>query len=81
MIHRFFFKSCALTLLTMALAACGSGGDDVAGGGGSTPGVQDTFFSQVKALIATSPDTAEPREIDSIVLTSPENTESENIDS
>ena len=82
MTHKILFKGCALTLLTMALAACGSGGDDVAGGGeGGAGGGQDAFFSVVKALVATSPDTAESREIDSITVTSPENSEPVNLDS
>jgi len=82
MTHKIWFKGCALTLLTLALAACGSGGDDVAGGGeGGAGGGQDAFFSVVKALVAVNPDTAEPREIDSITVTSPENSEPVNLDS
>lgn len=80
MTYRIFFKGLALTLLTMVLAACGSGGGDGGGliGGG---GVQDAFIAEVRAVIAASLDTAEPREIDSLTATSPESTEPEALDS
>ena len=39
------------------------------------------FFAEVKALITTSPDTTEPKDIDSITLTSPEPNEPELLDS
>ena len=47
--------------------------------GGNTPtasaGASDSFFSQVLALIATSPDDTEPVPVDSYAVTTPENIE------
>ena len=78
MIHQIFFKAVALTALTLAVAACGSSGDDEVGqgpGNGDGTSAQDSFFTAVKALIASSPDDAEPKEVDSFTATTPENSE------
>lgn len=68
----------AALLLTLALGACG-GSDNDSNGGGGTPavsaGASDSFFAQVKALIANSPENAEPVPIDSYAVTTPENIE------
>lgn len=78
MIHQIFFKAVALTVLTLAVAACGDSDNGQVGqgpgNGGGTP-AQDSFFTAVSALIASSPDDTEPREVDSITATTPENSE------
>jgi hypothetical protein len=76
MSNRIFLKGAACLGLILALTACGD-----SGGGGGNSGIDtsqplaDSFFLQVLALVATSPDDTEPRETDSINATSPENTE------
>ena len=68
----------AALLLTLALGACGGSDNDDNNGGGTptaSAGASDTFFSQVLALIATSPDNTEPVSIDSYAVTTPENIE------
>jgi len=86
MTYQIFIKGCASTLLAMSLTACGNGGDGggLAGGSGGSGGGSvgsGAFFSEVKALVATSPDTAEPMEIDSVTVTSPETSDPESVDS
>ncbi len=83
MSDRIFSKGAVLTVLTLAVAACGdSGGGNDGGGVGGGPGPsQDSFFTVVKAVVATSPDDTEPREIDSITATSPESSEPAALDS
>jgi hypothetical protein len=78
MTNKRLYATGAALLLTLALGACGgSDNDDNNGGGTATAsaGAPDTFFSQVLALIATSPETTEPVAIDSYVATTPENIE------
>ena len=75
-----FFKAAALTLLTLGLAACG-GSDNFAGDPGGGGPVRDSFIAAVNGLIATTSDTIEPREIDSITATSPEDSEPVALDS
>jgi hypothetical protein len=67
----------AALLLTLALGACGGSDNDDNNGGTPTAsaGASDTFFSQVLALIATSPDNTEPVPIESYAVTTPENIE------
>jgi len=79
MSNQLFFKGAAAAVLALALGACGDGGttvgsggsDGTGGGGGRT---SDSFFAAVNALIASSSETLEPREIESISVTSPEDT-------
>ena len=81
MSDRIFFKAVSLSVLTLAVAACGdSGGNDVAAGGGASP-MQDSFIAIVSAVVASSSDNAEPRETDSITATSPEDSEAIALDS
>ena len=67
----------AALLLMLALSACG--GSDSDNNGGGTPAVSagesDSFFAQVRALIASSPENTEPVAIDSFAATTPENIE------
>lgn len=77
--YRIFLKGAACTLLTFAAVACSDGGGGDSNGGPSGPAA-DSFFSEVKALVATSPDDTEPREVDSITATSPEDTEPTSLD-
>ena len=69
---RNLLKLAALAALTAGLAACGGS----SGGGVVDAGpAPDSFFVAVNAVIATTSEAGEPREIDSIAATSPENTE------
>lgn len=73
-----FFKACSTAAFTLALAACGGGGssDTVQGANTNTGSPsQDSFFATVFAMVASSPDNAEPQEVDSIAATSPQNAE------
>ena len=73
MTHRMLLKLAVLGALTAGLAACGgSSNDGVAVVATPAP---DSFFVAVNAVIATTSETAEPREVDSVVATSPDNTE------
>ena len=68
----------AALLLTLALGACGgSDNNDSAGGGtpAASAGASDSFFAQVRALIANSPDNTEPVPVDAFAVTTPENIE------
>jgi hypothetical protein len=69
----------AALLLTLALGACGGSDNDDSNGGGGAPAVSagesDSFFAQVRALIASSPDNTEPVAIDSFAATTPETIE------
>jgi len=80
MSDRIFFKAAALSVLTLALAACGGSNDDNAGAGGGSGAVQNSFFAIVSAVVALSSDDAEPRETDSITATSPEDSEAQSLD-
>ena len=71
------FKACSIAAFSVSLAACGGGSNDTdqstnAGTGGAP---RDSFFAVVLAMVATSPDNAEPQEIDSVTATSPQNAE------
>lgn len=75
--NQIFCKVAGAAILVVGLSACGgsgSGGGFSDGSGGGTP-AQDSFFATVNALVVTSPDNAEPREIDSIAVTSSEDSE------
>ena len=69
----------AALALTLALGACGGSDNDNGDHGGGTPaasaGASDSFFAQVRALIANSPDNTEPVAVDSFAVTTPENIE------
>jgi hypothetical protein len=77
MINKRLQATGAALLLTLALGACG--GSDNSNNGGGTPavsaGASDSFFAQVRALIANSPDNTEPVAIDNYAVTTPENIE------
>ena len=76
------FRTTAAALLTLTVAACGGSGSD--GGGLSSDNAgppRDSFFTAVNALVVTSPDTTEPREIESISSTFPEDAEPASLDS
>ena len=70
--YQIFFKGAAAAALALALGACGDGGTTVGGGGGQAP---DSFIAAVNAVIDSTSETLEPREIESIGVTSPEDTE------
>lgn len=73
-----FTATGAALLLSLALGACGgSDNNDNAGNGtpGASAGASDSFFAQVRALIANSPDNTEPVPVDSFAVTTPENIE------
>lgn len=53
--------------LMLSLAACKSGSSDTAG--------TDGFIEQVKSVVNTTPDDAEPANFDNVMATSPDNTE------
>ena len=76
MTNKRLYATGAALLLTLALGACGGSSNDNNGG---TPAVSagesDSFFAQVRALIANSPDNTEPVPIESFVATTPENIE------
>lgn len=64
--------------LTLALGACGGSDNDNSDNGGApaaSAGASDSFFAQVRALIANSPDNTEPVPVDSFAVTTPENIE------
>ena len=71
------FKACSIVAFSVALAACGGGSSDTAQGSnagiGSAP--RDSFIAVVLAMVATSPDKAEPQEVDSVTATFPQNAE------
>ena len=80
-----FFKVAALSVLTLAVAACGGDGGD--GGGGDTGfghgnggASQDSFFKVVSDVVASSRDDSEPRDVDAISVTTPENSEPASLD-
>jgi hypothetical protein len=77
MTNKRLYATGAALLLTLALGACGGSDNDNNGGGTPTAsaGASDSFFAQVRALIANSPDNTEPVPIDSYVATTPENIE------
>jgi hypothetical protein len=77
MTNKRLYATGAALLLTLALGACGGSDNDNNGGGTPTAsaGASDSFFAQVRALIANSPDNTEPVPIDSYVATAPENIE------
>ena len=60
--------------LALGLAGCGGGNDD--NNGGEYTVQSDSFLSEVDKVIASTSETSEPREIDSIDATSPETVES-----
>lgn len=80
----------AAALLTFAMAGCGGGGDSGNGGIASGSGAAsansagnntvqsaatDSFLSQVRSLIASNSDTAEPAAVDATPAPMPDNTE------
>lgn len=67
----------ALAILSAAalLAGCGGGG----GGGGTSVGATDSFIAAVQRIIATSPDDAEPTDVEGIAVTASETAEPSNI--
>lgn len=84
MSHRTLFKLAGPALIALSLAACGgSSGSNVVGSGTTIPPAPapDSFFVAVNALIATTSEVTEPREIDSIAATAPETTEPSALDS
>ena len=79
---RMLLKLAALAALTAGLAACGgSSGGGVVDAGPPPAQAPDSFFVAVNAVIATTSETGEPRETDSITATAPENTEPSALDS
>lgn len=72
--YQIFFKGAAAAALALALGACGDGGTTVGGGGGGGQ-APDSFIAAVNAVIDSTSETLEPREIESIGVTSPEDTE------
>ena len=75
-----FLKACSTAAVTLALAACGgSGGSGEAVQGGNTGNTggpsQDSFFALVFAMVASSPDNAEPQEVDAVNATLPQDAE------
>jgi len=83
MSHQLFFKGAAAAALALALGACGDGDSTVGSGGAGGGGGQasDSFIAAVNAVIASTSETLEPREIESISVTSPEDTEPVALDS
>jgi len=83
MSHQLFFKGAAAAALALALVACGDGDSTVGSGGAGGGGGQasDSFIAAVNAVIASTSETLEPREIESISVTSPEDTEPAALDS
>ncbi len=72
------FKVCGGVVVTLAIAACGGGsssGDTVQGTNTGSSASQDSFFALVLAMVASSPDNIEPKDIDAITVTSPQNAE------
>ena len=71
-------KVCGSAAVTLAIAACGggsSGSDTVQGTSTGGSASQDSFFALVLAMVASSPDNVEPKDIDAITATSPQNAE------
>lgn len=66
-----------LAILSAAalLAGCGGGG----GGGGTSVGATDSFIAAVQQIIATSPENAEPTDVDAVSVTASETAEASNI--
>jgi len=76
MTNKRFPATGAALLLTLALGACGgSDNNDSGGAPAASAGASDSFFAQVRALIASSPDNTEPVAVDTFVVTAPENIE------
>jgi hypothetical protein len=78
MTNKRLYATGAALLLTLALGACGGSDNDDHNNGGTpvaSAGESDSFFAQVRALIANSPDDTEPVAIESFVATTPENIE------
>ncbi|NML86427.1 hypothetical protein [Polaromonas sp.] len=84
--NHIFFKVAALSVLTLAVAACGGDGGDGGGGGdagfghGNGAATQDSFFKVVSDVVASSRDDSEPRDVDAISVTTPENSEPASLD-
>lgn len=84
MSNQLFFKGAAAAALALALGACGDSGTAVGSGGGDGEGgglASNAFLAAVNAVIASSSETLEPREIESISATSPEDSEPAALDS
>ncbi|MGO4380452.1 hypothetical protein [Pseudoduganella sp. RAF53_2] len=77
-------KSLALLCSALLLAACGGGGGHNADTSPTTPPpppvMTDAFTATVLALIATSPDDAEPTDTSNVALTTSEDKEPEPVD-
>lgn len=71
------FKVCGSVVVTLVIAACsgGSSSDGVQGTNTGGSASQDSFFALVFAMVASSPDNVEPKDIDAITVTSPQNAE------
>ena len=71
-------QSVSALLLVLVLGACGGSDSDNNQSGnnpGTSAGASDAFFAKVQSVIASSSETAEPIEIDSIAVTTPETVE------
>jgi hypothetical protein len=78
MTNKRLYATASALLLTLALGACGGSDNNDHGGNGASganAGASDSFFTQVLALIGSSPDNTEPVPIDSYTATTPETIE------
>lgn len=78
--NRIFVKTAVGLGLVLAIAACGDSGGGNSGIGSSQP-LADSFFAEVKAMVATSPDDADSKNIDAVTATSPDDSDTVAIDS
>lgn len=65
----------AILAAAALLSGCGGGG----GGGGGTSTATDSFIAAVQQIIATSPDNAEPTDVEAVAVTGSETAEPANI--
>ncbi len=80
MSNRILSKGTASLGLVLALAACSDGGGGSSGIDTSQP-LADSFVAVVRAMVATSADDSDPRDIDSLSATSPEDSDASSVDS
>lgn len=71
----FIFKIVPVLLAALALIACSGGGRQGQGQTGSAGGNGDPFIAAVQQLSATSPEDAEPADVDAVTVTTPESAE------